>query len=134
MQGGKIRIYYTGANWRGPEQLYLRQEAEGESPLRAPGLATLPEDGFVSIDAGKLKPGILLTQTFSFDGSGLYVNMEAARNNDGSGVPQIKVEILDHQTKPLPGFSLKESDPHGRPGSRPGQLAGQERREFTSRV
>lgn len=111
MQGGKIWIYYTGANWRGPEQLYLKQEAEGEAPLRAPGLATLPEDGFVSIDAGKLRPGILLTQTFSFEGSGLHVNMEAARHNDGAGIPQIKVEILDHQTKPLPGFSLKDSDP-----------------------
>ena len=110
MQGGKILIYYTGANWRGPEQLFLKEKAEDDFPLRAPGLATLPEDGFVSIDAGKLRPGVLLTQTFSFEGRSLNINMEAARHNDGAGIPEIKVEILDHQTKPVPGFSLEQSD------------------------
>ncbi len=106
MHGGKVWIYYTGANWRGPEQLFLM----GDSALRAPALATLPEDGFVSIDAGKLRPGVLLTQSFSFKGSNLWVNLEPARHNDGSGVAEIKVEILDHQTQPIAGFSLDDSD------------------------
>jgi hypothetical protein len=106
MHNGKIWIYYTGANWRGPEQLFLM----GDSALRAPGLATFPEDGLVSIDAGKLRPGFLLTQSFSFEGSNLWVNLEPARHNDGAGVAEIKVEILDHQTKPIAGFTLDESD------------------------
>ena len=107
MIGGKVWIYYTGANWRGPQQLFFA----GDSALRAPGLATLPEDGFVSIDAGKLRPGVLLTHTFSFEGTTLAVNMEAAAHNYGAGRAEIKVEILDHQTQPLSGFSLDQSDP-----------------------
>ncbi len=107
MHDGKVWIYYTGANWRGPQQLFYA----GESAIRAPGLATLPEDGFVSIDAGKLRPGILLTHPFSFEGTTLEVNLEAAAHNYGAGRAEVKVEILDHQVQPLSGFSLDQSDP-----------------------
>ena len=107
LHDGKVWIYYTGANWRGPQQLFYA----GESAIRAPGLATLPEDGFVSIDAGKLRPGILLTHPFSFEGTTLAVNLEAAPHNYGAGRAEVKVEILDHQVQPLSGFSLDQSDP-----------------------
>jgi hypothetical protein len=107
MHDGKVWIYYTGANWRGPEQLYLKKD----EALRAAGLATLPEDGFVSIDAGKVLPGIVLTRVFSFSGSRLTVNIESARHNDGAGRAEVKVEILDHQARPISGFSLDQSDP-----------------------
>ncbi len=120
LHDGKVWIYYTGANWRGPQQLFYA----GESAIRAPGLATLPEDGFVSIDAGKLRPGILLTHPFSFEGTSLAVNLEAAPHNYGAGRAEVKVEILDHQVQPLSGFSLDQSDPLTTTGTHPASWQG----------
>jgi len=37
--------------------------------------------------------------------------MEPARHNDGAGRAEVKVEILDHQIRPISGFSLDRSDP-----------------------
>ena len=104
---GKVWIYYYGGNWRGPEALHEK----GDQAVFAIGLATLPQDGFVSVDAGKLFPGRLVTRPFTFEGDRLYVRMEAAKHNWGSGRPELRVEILDHDQRPIPGFSLEESDP-----------------------
>jgi len=106
---GRVWIYYIGANWRSPEQLYVK----GEKARRAIGLATLPVDNFVSIDGGKLRPGILVTRLFSFGGEELYLNME------GHGVspelraasPRIKVEVIGPDHKPLEGLQLEDADP-----------------------
>ena len=73
-------------------------------------LPPFPRTALFPSTRGKLRPGVLLTQSFSFEGSNLWVNLEPARHNDGSGVAEIKVEILDHQTQPIAGFSLDESD------------------------
>lgn len=104
---GQIRIYYYGGNWRGPEALH----AKADRAIFAVGLATLPEDGFVSVDSGKIRPGELVTRPLRFRGRELVVNMEAAKHNHGSGQPQVRVELLGVSHEPIEGFLLRESDP-----------------------
>ena len=104
---GEIRIYYYGGNWRGSEALYEKGDKAGF----AIGLATVKEDGFVSVDAGKIHPGELVTRLFTFEGDELYVNMEAAKYNHGSGQPEIKVAILGSDTDAAGGFSMDAADP-----------------------
>jgi hypothetical protein len=103
----KVLVYYYGGNWRGADALHEK----GDKGIFAIGLATVPRDGFVSVDAGKLHPGRLVTRPFSFQGGGLYVTMEAAKHNWGSGVPDLRVEILDSNQRPIPGFTMEDSDP-----------------------
>ena len=103
---GEIRIYYYGGNWRGSEALYAKKN----KARFAVGLATIQEDGFVSVDAGKIHPGELVTRFFTFEGTELFVTMEAAKNNHGAGQPEVRVEILGTDTDPVPGFTLAESD------------------------
>ena len=64
VRDGEIRIYYYGGNWRGSESLH----AQGDRAMFAVGLATVREDGFVSVDAGKIHPGSLTTRFLSFEG------------------------------------------------------------------
>ncbi len=107
IRDGTMRIFYIGANWRGPDTL----KEKGDRARRAIGLATIPADGIVSVDGGKLKPGILVTRLFSFQGKQLYVNMEAAKRNAGAGPPEVRVEVLDADHQPVGGFKLEEADP-----------------------
>lgn len=109
---GQIRIYYYGGNWRGPEALH----AKGDRAIFAVGLATLPEDGFVSVDSGKIRPGELVTRPLRFQGRELVVNLEGAKHNHGAGRPQVRVELLGVSHEPIEGFLLRESDPVGTTG------------------
>ena len=102
---GKVWIYYIGANWRGPDTL----REKGERARRAIGLATLPVDNFVSIDGGKLRPGVLVTRLFSFEGDELYLNMEAAKRNAGAGAPEVKVEVVGPDQL-LEGLKMEDAD------------------------
>ncbi len=103
---GKVWIYYIGANWRGPDGM----REKGEIAQRAIGLATLPVDNFVSIDGGKVRPGVLVTRLFSFAGGKLYLNMEAAKRNHGAGLPEVKVEVIGPDHRPLEGLTMEDAD------------------------
>ncbi len=100
-------IFYIGANWRGPDTL----KEKGDRARRAIGLVTIPADGIVSVDGGKLTPGILVTRLFAFQGKQLYLNMEAAKHNAGAGAPEVRVEVLDADHQPLEGLKLEQADP-----------------------
>ncbi len=65
------------------------------------GLATLPLDGFVSMDASE-EEGELATRSFSFKGRELHLNM--------LGGP-LRVELLGPSRHMIPGYSLAEADP-----------------------
>lgn len=65
------------------------------------GLAKLRRDGFVSMRADK-KEGFLITETLSFDGKYLFVNIDSKNG-------KLAVEILDKDGNIIPGFSKKES-------------------------
>ena len=75
------------------------------------GLATLAEDGFVSVDAGKIRPGKLVTRPFAFQGKKLVVNFQASKHNHGAGQPEIKAELLGVSHQLIDGFKLDQSDP-----------------------
>ena len=77
----------------------------------AVALATVREDGFVSVDAGKIHTGALTTRFLSFEGRRLVVNLEAAKHNHGAGQPEVRVEIVGNDYHPIPGYTLDESDP-----------------------
>lgn len=66
------------------------------------GLATLRRDGFVSMRAS-IKEGFLTTEKLSFDGSYFFVNA----NVKAKGA-QLKVELLDADGNPIPGFTKRD--------------------------
>jgi hypothetical protein len=105
VHGDEIWIYYCGWNYPyGGASLRPAQEGwvvDGVRRQSAIGLARLRLDGFVSLDAGK-ETGLLITKTLELSGS-LIVNADVRG--------ELRVEILDEQGQPVPGFSAKECDP-----------------------
>ena len=74
------------------------------------GLATVPLDGFVSIDFGQQHYGEVVTKSFVFEGNTLQVNMRTAPLGWNTGLPELKVEILAADHTPLPGYKFDEAD------------------------
>lgn len=87
------------------------------------GLATLPADGFVSVDAGPAEPsypveghplrtGELVTRAFSFHGKALRLNFQASEKGSAGLAEEtrVRVEILDGQHVPLESFTAQEAD------------------------
>ena len=68
------------------------------------GLAKLRRDGYVSLDAGREREGLLVTQPFLSPGDRLVIN--AACGASGS----IRVEVTDEAERALPGRSLENCD------------------------
>jgi hypothetical protein len=102
---GKLWFYYTGTRWRGANDLFdLGDEARDSI-----GLAILPLDGFVSIEAGP-NVGTLTTRAVIFSGKDLIVNMEGSRKGYGTDEStSLRVEILDESGKAISGFELERS-------------------------
>ena len=103
---GRLWVYYSGTRWRG-----LADILESRDKARdAIGLAQLPLDGFVSIQAGH-EIGVLTTRTISFKGRVLTVNFqESAKGYTGSETSLLRVELLDGEGKPIPGFTAADAD------------------------
>ena len=68
------------------------------------GLAKLRRDGFVSIDAGPVREGVVVTRVMRTDGKRLELN---AACGDGG---YIRVEATDGDERALPGCALEECD------------------------
>ena len=68
------------------------------------GLAKLRVDGFVSLDAGPTRRGILVTRPLISEGRRLRANMRCY----GGG--SIAAEIVDLRERVIPGFSREECD------------------------
>ena len=69
------------------------------------GLAWLRLDGFVALEAGK-QTGHLITRPFRLEGKHLELNIDASDNGT------VRVEVLNAEGKPLPGFTLDQATPH----------------------
>ncbi len=119
VHGDRILLYYTATNWRSPETLL----ALGDRSTAAVGLATLPLDGFVSLDGAKGRatdvppgPGQIaeysefVTRSFSFTGSELHLNVQAALQQWGAGPCDLRVELLEPNHEPIKGFTVDEAD------------------------
>lgn len=118
VHGGRIFLYYTGANWRSDESLLER----GDSAGAAIGLASLPLDGFVSLDGSGHDFSEAVTRSFTFSGNQLHLNLECGggeafrvvRNSDGRPTFQadpcdVRVEIIGADHMPLAGYSLGDA-------------------------
>ena len=103
----RIFTYYTGTNWRSPETLL----ALGEKAVAAGGLAITPLDGFVSLDGARTTFSEMVTRSFSFSGSQLYLNLSSALQQWGAGPCEVRVEILSPNHEPLPGFGFDDAVP-----------------------
>ncbi|MSU37308.1 MAG: hypothetical protein EXS36_19870 [Pedosphaera sp.] len=107
---GKLWFYFTGQNHAFGKAPLLKVQAgwkeNGQQIESAIGLATLRQDGFVSLDAGK-EAGIMVTKPLVIPngspGGGLSVNA-AVRG-------ELRIEILDPKGNVLPGFEASDCRP-----------------------
>ena len=117
VHGDRIFFYYFGTNSRSPEQALNL----GDRATTAIGLATLPLDGFVSLDGAKgplgdyqppdLEPhSQMVTRSFGFTGTQLYLNMQASPRFNSAGPCEVRVEILTANHQRIPGFTADEAD------------------------
>ncbi len=109
--GDKLLVYYGGA--KNHHDWWIKGLGEG---LQVPeahsldevsyclGLAKLRLDGFISIDAGPVRDGVLITRVLKTDGRRLVLNAVCA--NGGS----IEVEATDAHEHVLTGYSRAECD------------------------
>lgn len=110
---GEVFCFYTGTNWRSPEQL----EQLGGKARAAIGLAKLPLDGFVSFEGGRREFSTVTTRALTFRGSRLVLSLTAALQQWGAQPGEVRVELLDERHAPIPGFSLAETDALSRSGT-----------------
>ncbi len=68
------------------------------------GLAKLRLDGFVSLDAGPVRRGIVITRPLISDGTELVINARCRDNGS------LAAEIVDARDRILPGFSRRQCD------------------------
>jgi hypothetical protein len=138
VHGDRIFLYYTGANWRSDESLLAR----GDTPIAAIGLATVPLDGFVSLDGSGHDFSEIVTRSFTFSGDRLHLNVEcgggeafrvvetAAGRTTGAGDRtgskktlradpcDVRVEILGADHIPQAGYGPGEANAIGTTGGR----------------
>ena len=94
--GDEVRIYFAGLDVSHKEQSLLKSDG-------ARTRATLRLDGFLSADAG-YTGGELTTRPLVFDGDRLQLNLATG----AGGV--LRLEILDGNGKPVPGYTREEAD------------------------
>ncbi len=94
---GRLWIYYGGKTGTVSVE-------QGSEPFQAVCLATLREDGFVSLDADEFG-GHVTTKAIIAVGRNLHLNVDVA----GGG--HLRVALLDEAGKPLPGFSVADCHP-----------------------
>ncbi len=83
----ELSLYATESYWKGTASVLRRY--------------TLRLDGFVSASA-PMDGGELVTKPFTFSGRELFLNFSTSAAGD------IKVEILDENGKPIPGYTLAD--------------------------
>lgn len=96
----EIWIYYSGRNWDRTGR--MDPDAPDGKRRAAISLAIMRLDGFVSVDA-PYEGGEIITKPIKFKGDKLEINADT-----GAG-GSIRVEILDKDGYPIPGFSIDES-------------------------
>jgi hypothetical protein len=112
----KVLFYYQAMNWAHSVADFLEV---GDQATGAVGLATLPLDGFVSMDAGP-NPGTITTKPISFEGSRLLVNFEASLKGSAGmdDASSLQVEVLDPSGAAIEGFGREQATPISRTGLR----------------
>lgn len=102
IMGDEIWIYYCGLNWDRAGRVDPKSE-DGKKEA-AISRAVLRLDGFVSVDAPYSGKGEIVTKPIKFTGEILEINA-----NTGAG-GAIRVEIIDRDGNPIPGFTKEECE------------------------
>ena len=109
--GEQLWVYHGGSSnhhdwWiTGAREGLLVPEAHDISKVNyALGLAKMRLDGFVSLSASQVRPGILVTRPIISPGNQLVINARC-----GSG-GSLAVEVVDIKDDVLPGFSRQDCD------------------------
>jgi len=109
--GSELFVYYGGAKNHHDwwivglrENLKVPEAHNLDEVMYGLGLAKLRRDGFVSIDAGAVREGILITRALKTDGQQLVLN--AACRNDG----YIEVEVTNVQERVLSRCTRAQCD------------------------
>ena len=140
VHGDKIHTYYNGINWRSPEaQMELGDSALGAIGLAVTpldGFVSLDGAKGVPADVGTDMPtesiealykersdrtsehawrasfSQVITRSFSFTGSRLFLNVEAAlQGGSSSGPCEVRVQLLSPNHEPLDGYRFDDADP-----------------------
>ena len=82
-------IYYSG---------YRERHGIADRGKYGIGVATIKRDRFIALQAKGNLPGNLTTKPFQLEGTSLQVNVNA-------DCGRIRVEVLDRDSNPIPGFS-----------------------------
>jgi hypothetical protein len=109
--GDELYVYHGGSSnhhdwWitGGREGLKVPEANDMGKVNYALGLAKLRQDGFVSLDAGPARRGVIITRPVISDGERLVIN---ARCRDGGS---IAVEVVNLNDEVFSGFSRRECD------------------------
>ncbi|MHC4741998.1 MAG: hypothetical protein ACYS8Z_08815 [Planctomycetota bacterium] len=111
---GELFMYYCGSNmahgWDRDDQhrqrnkrMLRRVDAAPEEEMDGIARLVIRRDGFVSARAD-YSGGEFRTPVITFEGSELVLNV------DTSAVGEVRVEILDKEGKPIPGYALDDCD------------------------
>ncbi len=98
----RICIYYTGQGRTTKTPGSKKTEKIADWNVET-GLATLRLDGFASLEAGASQ-GSVITKSFEFEGTDLRVNVDAGKGS-------VRLEVLDKQGQPIPGFTRDQANP-----------------------
>jgi hypothetical protein len=116
--GDQIYILYLGGNAGNGSYAQVEEDGvkktvavrrgeklpDGRINLPGIGLATLDRDRWVSIEpVARNGVGVLQTRPMYWSNRTLQVNADARRGS-------LRAELLDHFSKPIPGFTLADSD------------------------
>ena len=94
----EIRYYYAASNIR---HVSRWEEQPGRFGV---GIASLKPDRFIALVTGD-QPAVVYMRRFSIKSPEVYVNANVAR--DGA----VRLELLDEESQPLPGFELSRCAP-----------------------
>jgi hypothetical protein len=94
--GDKLYFYFSG-------RAKPRDDDENWDADAATGLAVLRRDGFASMDTGE-REETLTTRPVTFRGKHLFVNVDCPQG-------ELKVEVLDKDSKVIEPFTLKNCQP-----------------------
>ena len=100
--GDEVLIFYYGKNYG---NMWGEPTLDGKGITEAGlGLAKLPRDRWVAMTPETAAGGQLTTPLVAFCHNELHVNVRAARGT-------LRVELLDYDDRPLPGYTLDDCDP-----------------------
>ena len=109
--GDRHLVFYTGRVCGHMTGRWYEEEMGPENTYAAIGMAILPRDGFVSLDAG-VDGAEVVTRAFTFEGDRLEVDVDGLEGRD----PEVEVEVLGPAHHYISGLTRDAAVPIRTPG------------------